>query len=186
MPVVTLFIAIHAIAGIATAATDPGLRRSANGEFIASNYPERALKAGGQGKVTFRLTVEPDGSLGTCEVTGSSGYKSLDDETCELILRFAHLNPVRNSEGRAVRAIQNGFINWKHPLGVGRPASRAAVAAASLPEKITCKSTPTTGSLIRRSKQCMTNREWGESERIARERTLGLIAKGHADRISTE
>jgi TonB family protein len=171
---------------LAAQEADQAVKISSNGEFIAGKYPQRALKAGEQGKVAFRLTVEPDGSLGACEVTGSSGYKSLDDETCELILRYARLHPVRNSEGRAVRAVQNGFINWKHPLGAGASASRAAVAAATLPDKITCKTTPTTGSLVRRTKQCMTNREWLESERIARDRALGLIAKGHADKISTE
>ena len=120
------------------------------------------------------------------EVTASSGFKSLDDETCELILRYARLQPVRNADGRAVRAIQSGFINWKHPSGAGKEATRTQVASVQLPDKITCKKSETTGSLIKRTKQCMTNQEWAESERLARERAYRLIAQGHADKIRTE
>lgn len=166
---------------LAGQAADPTqtVRMSKNGEFIAAHYPPKALKRGEQGKVGFRLVVEPDGSLGTCEVTASSGFKSLDDETCELILRYARLQTVRNAEGRAVRAVQNGFINWKHPSGKGRFASRTQMAAASMPDKITCKRTPTTGSLIKRTKQCMTNREWADAEMLARNKAYSIIGQGY-------
>src|SRR5215216_4074263 len=122
----SLLVAIPAVA-LSSAATyseaDQSVRMSPNGEFIAKHYPPKALKAGQQGKVSFRLVLEPDGSLGTCEITKSSGYKSLDDETCELILRYARLNVVRNADGRSVRAEQNGFINWVHPQASGKRAS---------------------------------------------------------------
>jgi periplasmic protein TonB len=163
---------------LVTQDADQSLRMSSNGEFIAKHFPPRALVAGEEGKVEFQLVVQPDGSLGTCEVTVSSGYKSLDNETCELILRYARMPPVRNSEGRAVRAVQNGFINWKNPRGAGQVTAVRTAAVGELPDKIVCKKSPTTGSLIKRTKQCMSARQWGEAERIAKESAHGVIAKG--------
>jgi len=157
---------------------DQAVKVSNDGEFIAKNYPPRALKAREQGKVGFRLVVESDGSLGSCEVTESSGSNALDNETCELILRHARLNPVRNADGRAVRAVQSGFIVWKLPPGIGRQAGVKTADAGALPDKIICKKSAATGSLIRRTRQCMSAREWGEAQRIARDTLDRLIAKG--------
>jgi protein TonB len=176
-----LLIAIPALsssASIANADPEQSVRMTANGEFIAQHYPLRALKAREQGKVGFRLVVESDGSLGSCDVTESSGSKSLDNETCELILRYARLTPVRNSEGRAVRAVQNGHIIWKLPANAPQMASAAASKGPD-PERIICKRTAKTGSLIARTKQCMSARQWAEASRIARNQANELIAQGH-------
>lgn len=148
-----------------------------NGEFLAKNYPPRALAAGEQGKVGFRIVVEPDGSLGSCEVIESSGFRSLDNETCEIIVRNARLPVVRNADGRAVRAMQNGYIHWVHP-NRGATLASASTSLEDKPDKIICKRTATTGSLIRRTKQCMTSREWGEMQRIARNEADRIVAKG--------
>jgi len=148
-----------------------------NGEFLAKNYPPRALAAGEQGKVGFRIVVEPDGSLGSCEIVQSSGFQALDNETCEIIVRNARLPIVRNADGRAVRAVQNGYINWVHPRR-GVTLASASASGLTKPDKITCKRVPTTGSLIKRTKQCMTAREWGEMQRIARNEADRIVAKG--------
>ena len=165
---------------VANADPEQSVRMSTNGEFIARNYPLRALKAREQGKVGFRLVVESDGSLGSCDVTESSGSKSLDSETCELILRHARLTPVRNADGRAVRAVQTGYINWKLPANAPRMASVAASTGPD-PERIICKRTAKTGSLIARTKQCMSARQWAEASRIARNQANDLIAQGHRE-----
>lgn len=174
IPVVTSSTAI------ANADPEQSVRMSNNGEFIAKHYPPRALNAGEQGKVGFRLTVEPDGSLGTCDIVESSGSKTLDNETCELILRYARLQPVRNAEGRAVRAVQSGYINWKLPKGIARVASPTTSKVADV-ERIICKRTARTGSLVSRTKQCMTARQWAEAARIARNTADQIIAQGHRE-----
>jgi len=171
--------AITSSVAIANADPKQSVRMSTNGEFIAEHYPLRALRAREQGKVGFRLVVESDGSLGSCDVTESSGSKSLDNETCELILRYARLTPVRNADGRAVRAVQNGYINWKLPANAPQLASAAASSGAD-PERIICKRTARTGSLVARTKQCMTARQWAESSRIARGEAGKLIGSGNA------
>jgi TonB family protein len=179
-----LFLILAAIpvvttsASIANTDSEQAVRMSTNGEFIADHYPIRALKAREQGKVGFRLVVEPDGSLGSCDVTESSGSNALDTETCELILRHARMSPVRNAEGRAIRAVQNGYINWKLPANAPRLASAAPSKGAD-PDRVICKRTAKTGSLIARTKQCMTARQWAEASRIAREQANELIGKGN-------
>lgn len=166
----------------ATTTVDPAagqvVTAKKNGEFLAKNYPPRALAAGEQGKVGFRIVVEPDGTLGTCEITESSGFQSLDNETCEIIVRNAKLPVIRNANGRAVRSVQNGYINWVHPTGA-KSAAPVETAEVSNPDKIICKKTAATGSLIRRTKQCMTARQWGEMYRIARNEADRLVAKGY-------
>lgn len=170
--------AMNSSVAISNADPTQSVRMSTNGEFIADHYPLRALRAREQGKVGFRLVVESDGSLGSCDVTESSGSKSLDNETCELILRYARLTPVRNADGRAVRAVQNGYINWKLPANAPKIAS-AAASRGSDPERIICKRTARTGSLVARTKQCMTARQWASMQRIARDEADRLIGKGH-------
>jgi TonB family protein len=162
----------------ASADGEQAVRMSSNGEFIARHYPIRALKAREQGKVGFRLVIDPDGTLGSCEVTETSGSKALDNETCELILRYARLKPVRNPDGRAVRAVQNGYINWKLPSRAPQVAS-AAPSKGRDPDKIICKKSETTGSLIRRTKQCMTAKQWAEQSRISQERTEKIVGSGY-------
>src|SRR5436190_8046051 len=108
-------------------ASDQMVRETKNGEFLWKYYPPGALKRGEQGRVAFRLTIEPTGVISTCDVTESSGFKALDAETCEIMALYAQVKPVRNSDGRAIRAQQAGFINWTLPPG----ATRVAAASTS-------------------------------------------------------
>ncbi len=139
------------------------VRQSTNGEFLANHYPPGALKRGEQGKVGFKLTIEPDGSLGKCDVTESSGFASLDRETCEVLVAYARLKPVRDSEGRAVRAAQPGFIVWRLPAGATRVATTTA-SKMPKPDQLICKRTEVTGSLIAKVRQCLTRVEWARQD----------------------
>lgn len=158
------------------------VRSAANGEFLVSHYPPRALKVGEQGRVGFRITVEPDGSLGSCEVTQGSGSAALDRETCEVIVEFARFQPVRDGDGRAVRAVSDGYVDWKLPAGVKHAGAVAASAnGASDLDKIVCKRTPRVGSIIIKVKQCMTLREWTRTADEAQEELKRLTRGGHVD-----
>jgi TonB family protein len=160
-------------------ASEPGeqvIRQSASGEFVSRHYPPGAYKRGEQGRVAFRIRIEPDGSLGTCDVTESSGFAALDRETCEVILQYARLKPVRNEDGRAIRAVQSGFIVWRLPEGATRIASTSAKTMLK-PDQIICKRSQTTGSLIAKTKQCLTRAEWAMQERITRDAMEQLQGK---------
>jgi len=153
------------------------VQSSKNGEFLSKYYPEGALKRGEQGKVTFQLTIEPDGSIGKCDVTESSGSKALDGETCDIMVRFARTKPVRNEDGRAIRAKQPGFIMWKLPAGAAQMA-QAAPASMPKPEPLICKREAKTGSLIAKTKQCLTRTEWARQQREHQDEIDRLQGKG--------
>src|SRR3954453_1177535 len=87
-------------------AAEQMVRDEKNGQFIWKYYPPGALKRGEQGRVAFKLTVEPTGVISACDVTESSGFKALDTETCEIMALYAQVKPVRNSDGRPIRAQQ--------------------------------------------------------------------------------
>src|SRR5438045_832444 len=107
----------------APGASDQMVHEAKNGEFLWKYYPPGALKRGEQGKVAFKLTIEPTGVISTCDVTESSGFKALDAETCEIMGLYARVEPVRNADGRAIRSSTNGFIVWKLPPGATKIAS---------------------------------------------------------------
>ena len=166
-----------AVAAAPSAASETTLQAE-NREFMVKNYPAGPLKRGEQGRVAFRLTIEPDGSLSQCEVTESSGFAGLDTETCEIMVYSARLSPIRNEDGRAIRASQNGFIVWRLP---GSPAQLAETAAATMPQpdKLICKKSQQTGSLIAATKQCLTKKQWAMAEHEAREAAERIVGRGH-------
>jgi TonB family protein len=149
-------------------------REKANGEFILKHYPQGALDAGEQGLVRFRITLDQKGEMTGCEVTKSSGYSRLDTETCELIQRYARFQPPVNSEGRAVVATRNGYVNWRLPAGI-LPAARPrpdSLARAET-EKLVCRRGVRTGSLVATNRRCMRDSDWnrmtGEAKRRLRD-----------------
>jgi hypothetical protein len=109
-------------------------------------------------------------------VTQSSGFASLDNETCEMMVSYARLKPVRDSHGRAVRSVQPGFITWKLPAGVASVAS-TNVKKMPKPDGLVCKRIESTGSLIARTRQCLTRTEWARQERVTRDEMERLQGK---------
>src|SRR5436190_12709650 len=98
----------------ATETHDDYVRASKDGEFLSAYYPEGALKRGEEGTVWFKIGIEKEGWIRSCEITQSSGFQALDRETCEITraVQYAKVSPVRSSDGRIVRAIQDGRITW--------------------------------------------------------------------------
>jgi TonB family protein len=169
----------------AAAPNDLSAAEAANREFVVKNYPPGALKRGEQGRVAFRLTIEPDGSLSRCEVTESSGFSSLDDETCEIMVFNARLTPVRGEDGRAIRATQNGFIVWRLP---GAPVQAPVPVAATMPQpdEVICKRSGKTGSLVAQTKQCLTRKQWLQAEQEARDAVERLQGRGNVECEATD
>ena len=146
-------------------------REKANGEFILKHYPQRALDAGEQGLVRFRITLDQKGEMTGCEVTKSSGYSRLDTETCELIQRYARFKPPVNSEGRSVVVTRNGHVNWQLPAGmlpIARPRPDSLARAGT--EKMTCRRGVRTGSLVATDRRCMRDGDWNRMTGEARRR----------------
>lgn len=161
--------------------SDQLVRASNNGEFIWKYYPQGALNRGEQGRVAFKLTIEPTGTISTCDVTESSGFAALDKETCEIMALYARVAPIRNADGRAIRAVQDGFIVWKLPPGATRVASVSVSKTMPKPDGLVCRKDIVTGSLIATVKQCMTRSEWKEQEQQNRETASRLQGVGYCD-----
>ena len=145
-----------AVSGLA-AGSDQSVQ-SKNGEFIFSKYPPRALAAGEQGAVRFRAEVDAKGNVLGCKVTEGSGFERLDRETCDLIVDHASFKPALDSEGIAREAVHDGIVNWRIPGAA--PSAQTAMIAGKSPDEVVCKRVSKTGSLVSRSRLCMTRREW--------------------------
>ena len=101
-----------------------GARRALRlrGQLANADYPRSALRAGAQGSVTVRYTVEPDGSVSGCRVTRSSGYPELDSTTCRLIERRFTYRPATDLEGRPTRESVSKTYDWILPFTTGAAA----------------------------------------------------------------
>jgi TonB family protein len=98
-------------------------RDSANNEVILSQYPARARAAGEQGSVVFKVALDRQGYATSCEVTQSSGYKRLDQETCDLILDRGMFKGIRGADGRKTNVVTEGVVNWRLPKGEATAAA---------------------------------------------------------------
>jgi TonB family protein len=145
------------------------VRAEKNGQFLWDYYPPGALKRGEQGRVAFKLTIEPTGMVSACDVTESSGFGALDRETCDIMGLYARVAPVRNSDGRAIRAVQDGYIVWKLPPGAAKVASASNSKTMPKPDGLVCRKDTKTGSLIATTTQCMTRAEWKEQDAVNRQ-----------------
>lgn len=82
------------------------------GRIRNSDYPRAARRSRAQGTVFVRFAVQPDGRVGECLVTRSSGSPVLDSATCELIQRRFRYKPARDAQDRAVPDVIVGRQSW--------------------------------------------------------------------------
>ena len=147
-------------------------RDAKNRAFVLANYPPRARTAGEQGVVYFKVSLDRDGRLSSCEVTKSSGYPRLDAETCEVMVAHGVFKRVTNEAGKLVRQpVHHGAIKWELPDGAA-PAAAPAVpqqlASNNKPDRLICRRMPKTGSLAKTERRCLTAREWDLGDDYAR------------------
>jgi len=83
--------------------------------FSTDDYPMDAIRNEEQGTSAFRLTIDRQGRVANCEITSSSGSKTLDEATCNIIRTRARFTPARDSSGDAVSDEYSGKIRWELP-----------------------------------------------------------------------
>ena len=171
----SLALLIAALVGTAAPADagpskDAAARDAANWNVLLSQYPARARAAGEQGSVGFNVALDREGYATSCVVTQSSGFKRLDEETCELILDRGIFKGVRGPEGRKMNVVTEGVVNWRLPEGQTTAAAPMKLAAATKPEKKVCRRRVKTGSLVDTERLCATASEWSRmSQRTQQE-----------------
>ena len=82
------------------------------GEIRQSDYPRHLRDAGIGGRVSFVFTVEPNGRVGRCTVTRSSGVPELDALTCRLIQQRFVYRPSTDRYGRPIEDEFEGEHDW--------------------------------------------------------------------------
>ena len=157
-----LFLATPAI--VQAADNDPA-RNAANLATLQKLYPPRALAAHEQGSVGFTVKIDKDGHPVECNVTKSSGFPLLDQETCQLITLHAVFDAEPGLSGSQT-STHAGVVDWKLPNSGATPAATAASSQATLADaqdKVVCKRVPATGTNIGYERVCATKRSWDKA-----------------------
>jgi periplasmic protein TonB len=159
--ILSALLAAAAAPGVAAPSPESVARDAANNEVILDQYPERARRAGEQGSVIFKVALDREGYATSCEVTQSSGYKRLDQETCDLILDRAVFKGVRGADGRKTNVVTEGVVKWRLPKSEATgPAPVRTAAAPKAADKKICRRKVKTGSLADYERHCATAAEW--------------------------
>lgn len=92
-----------------------------------ADYPTAALREQREGNTAFRLTVQPDGRVSECLITGSSGSPDLDQATCSLVMRRAMFRPALDARGRPTQGSYSSRVRWVIPNMPKEPVAIEAV-----------------------------------------------------------
>ena len=136
-------------------------RDAKNWVTLHKMYPKASLAAGEQGLVGFLIGIDAAGSPTKCQITHSSGYKTLDEETCKLIMVHATFKRPEGLSPSQQRTYE-GVVNWKlptTPLTMVQEIPKPVLASAA-PEPQICKRSVRIGTLAGFERTCMTQREW--------------------------
>jgi periplasmic protein TonB len=153
--------AAQVVTSQAPAVLKDSVRATEMSDALRQYYPSRARAAREQGMVGFIVRLDKAGEPSSCEVTRSSGFRALDDETCPVVLAHAVFKPEVDASGHRVVAVHEGVINWRIAGIPQQPlAAPVAVTAANAPDKMICKRTLRMGTLAGYERTCMKRREW--------------------------
>ena len=83
-----------------------------SGEITTRDYPRALREAGVGGHVSFTFTVEPNGRVGRCAITRSSGVPELDSLTCRLVQQRFVYRPSTDRFGRPIEDEVDGDYDW--------------------------------------------------------------------------
>lgn len=90
--------------------------RGGTGNWVSDNdYPTGDLRAGHEGRTSYRLAIDASGKVTDCTVTTSSGWSGLDRATCDRISSRARFDPATNSDGDRVAGTFSGAVTWRIP-----------------------------------------------------------------------
>ena len=86
------------------------------GDWVTTDdYPASALRAGAEGRTSFRLDLGVDGRPTGCTVTASSGSDELDRTACRLLQHRAHFSAALDAKGQPTASTYAGSVVWRAP-----------------------------------------------------------------------
>ena len=86
---------------------------SLQGLFRSEDYPTSALEREEQGTVTVSMQIGTNGRLTGCNVTKSSGSRTLDNATCRVLRSRARFTPARDTSGNPTSDTKSQSITWR-------------------------------------------------------------------------
>ena len=138
-------------------------RDLANQQVVQSLYPARARAAGEQGIVGFKVRLDSQGQPTECQITQSSGFPRLDDETCALIVLRTQFSKPGDVSRSSAGNYHEGRINWTLPGSTASVPKPVALASADANRtKLICRRTAAIGSNVARERVCLTRQQWDE------------------------
>ena len=173
------FLAFAALAAAQPVAIE-GFGSPGNDRFMSEHYPVDARAKGQAGTVSYEAAIGRDGVLTRCTVTRSSGFRELDNGTCDAMVRYGRFHPRRDDRGRAIASIQTGTVVWRLPANVAAAeADTIEVAAYSnRSDELICKRSTKVGSQIVKVRQCLTRSDWSKADDAARALGIFLTSPG--------
>jgi periplasmic protein TonB len=91
---------------------NPTPKSNADRWVTANDYPAHLTTNKEHGTVAFRLTVDQNGKVATCDIALSSGFAELDNATCSRIIKRARFNPAFDKQGNPVVGQISGRVHW--------------------------------------------------------------------------
>lgn len=81
--------------------------------FSADRYPAAARRAGAQGRVGMKLTIDHSGRVADCEITSSSGNADLDQTSCGIAIAKLRYAPARDAANQAIESRVRLGVKWQ-------------------------------------------------------------------------
>lgn len=94
---------------------DAAPRGNISGWVTTDDYPSAELRAGHQGAVRFRLSIDTQGRVSDCAIVRSSGYARLDEATCKYASRRARFDAATDGNGDRVAGTWTSEVRWMIP-----------------------------------------------------------------------
>lgn len=158
------------------AATSPIIERN---RFVVDKfYPAESALRGEQGDVTFRVRTNRKGQVDGCQVIHSSGYKRLDEATCDMILRGATAKPLQEANGFRVAGVRDAYVEWRLPARYAINSSPFDTKPGSPGVAINCHRQMRKASIIIQEKTCVTDSEWQKQVAFAQAETRAYQSGG--------
>jgi TonB family protein len=86
------------------------------GSWVTTNdYPATALRQEIEGTASFIVSVNANGVVASCRITGSSGSSVLDEATCVNVTKRARFQPATDKNGKPISSTYANRVTWRIP-----------------------------------------------------------------------
>ncbi len=81
-------------------------------QFTSDDYPHVALIKDAGGSVAMTMLIDERGKVASCMVTATSGYASLDAQSCSIMVLRAKFAPAVGKDGKPIKSGITQVVKW--------------------------------------------------------------------------